>query len=45
MGIANSEINIEIKPGIERIAELNNNFLSKMSRIITKKILQLKRLN
>ena len=26
-GIANSEINIEIKPGIERIAELNNNFL------------------
>ena len=26
MGIANSETNIEIKPGKERIVELNNNF-------------------
>jgi len=27
IGIANNETNIEIKPGKERIAELNNNFL------------------
>ena len=27
IGIANNEINIEIKPGMERMAELNSNFL------------------
>ena len=29
----------------QAISKINNNFLSKMSRIITKKILQIKRLN